>query len=338
MSTENESQNIPISQKESEVSPEKIIIITCATCEATIDENQTKMVCKNNQCGVTTCAVCTKLMIEVMFGQPVLNYPLKCGACDSAYDMVEVDQLLTRHICYEQYVAFVLPLFWSKDCLNNNETLAQCPFCPYVEIHTTDACPLQFLTCQQPSCAKRSCLICLHEITDDESIHRSRCVELQSHKQMVENAIDTGSTQQCPHCQLTGIKDDGCTHMTCERCGLTWCYLCGMKEEECLVDANADQSFAAHNNEWENHEGRCPMSLVSIHELDDRWPETDEGCLEFFHRYRTLCQLYDVMKIVGEERLNELDETFGIINSSGYTINEIKDYENRILINYQNDE
>jgi hypothetical protein len=155
---------------------------------------------------------------------------------------------------------------------------------------------------------------------------------------MVEKAIETGSQQRCPHCQLTGIKDDGCTHMTCEKCQLTWCYLCGMKEEECLVDDAAEPSLSAHNVEWENHEGRCPMSLVSIHELDDRWPADDRGCLEYFHRYRTLCQLYDVLKIVGEEKLDELNENFGIIDASGYTIEEIKDYENRTLVEYSSND
>jgi hypothetical protein len=151
---------------------------------------------------------------------------------------------------------------------------------------------------------------------------------------MIENAIESGSQQQCPYCQLKGLKDDGCTHMVCERCGSTWCYLCGMKEEECLVDDDAEPTLSAHNENWDEHEGRCPMSLVSIHELDKRWPQNDRDCLEYFHRYRTLCQLYDVLKIVGEDKLDELNENFGIIDASGYTLEEIRDYESRILIDY----
>jgi hypothetical protein len=107
-----------------------------------------------------------------------------------------------------------------------------------------------------------------------------------------------------------------------------------MKEEECLVDDDADQTLAAHNQDWGQHAGRCPMSLDSIHEIDDRWPQIDRDCLEYFHRYRTLCQLYDVLKIVGEDKFYELNDTFGIIDTCGYAIEEIKDYESRILINY----
>jgi len=151
---------------------------------------------------------------------------------------------------------------------------------------------------------------------------------------MIEKAIELGSQQRCPYCQLTGIKDDGCTHMVCERCGRTWCYLCGMKENECLVGDDVVPSLSAHNEGWESNEGRCPMSLISIRELDIRWPEDDRDCLEYFHRYRTLSELFNVFKLIGEEKLNEINRYFGIIDASGYTIEEIKDYQNRIFIDY----
>jgi hypothetical protein len=208
------------------------------------------------------------------------------------------------------------------------------PFCPYLEIHTTDACPPRFFKCQHALCGKKSCLICLHVIDDDESIHQSQCVQLRSYKQIIEKAIESGLQQHCPYCQLTGIKDDGCTHMVCQRCRRPWCYLCGMKENECQVGDGIEASLSAHNTDWESNEGRCPMSLVSIRELDSRWPENDRDCLEYFHRYRTLCQLYDVLKSVGEEKFDEVNRYFGTIEASGYTIEEIKDYENRILIDY----
>ena len=76
------------------------------------------------------------------------------------------------------------------------------------------------------------------------------------------------------------------------------------------------------------------MSLVSIAELDDRWPDDDDQCLEYFHRYRTLCELYEVMKLVGEAKLDELNDNYELIDATGYTIDEIKDYQNRSLINY----
>ena len=210
------------------------------------------------------------------------------------------------------------------------------PFCPYFEIHTTDTCSPQFFTCQHPSCAQKSCLICLHAIenSESESNHRSHCHELRSYKQKFEQAIESGSQQHCPHCQLAGIKDDGCTHMVCQRCQRPWCYLCGMKEEECTVDTNVQPSLSAHNENWYTNEKRCPMSLADIHYLDKRWPEDDQGCLEHFHRYRTLSQLFELLQIVGEEKFDEVNRYFGIINGSGYTIEEIKDWPNQTFIDY----
>ena len=151
---------------------------------------------------------------------------------------------------------------------------------------------------------------------------------------MIETAIESGSQQCCPYCQLTGVKDDGCTHMGCERCGHVWCYLCGMKENECKVRDDVEPSLSAHNEGWESNEERCAMNLISIHALDKRWPEIERDCLEYFHRYRTLSELFNVLKIIGEEKFNEVNQYFGIINASGYTIEEIKDYENRIFIDY----
>ena len=360
MSVENEVQNIPVSTtQEATPSPNKTIELTCCICEVQLTADRTNLSCANDQCNQWTCSACIQTMFNVMLGQPATNYPLLCGACEHAFDTVQVDRMLAEDEHYEQYIACILPLFWSQDCLAENEQLARCtyslpasflvvrsrvclmlsfpgPFCPYLEIHTTDRCSVDVLVCQHPSCGKRTCLICLHAIMSDseEATHRHRCVELRSCKDMVDHAIELGCQQQCPHCQLMGLKDDGCTHMVCERCGLGWCYLCGMKEEECLVDEDTEPSLTAHNQDWEQHEGRCPMSLISIHELDERWPDNDRDCLEYFHRYRTLCQLYDVWKIIGDEKLEELNASFGLIDGSGYTIEEIKDYEDRILISY----
>ncbi|CAF2934707.1 unnamed protein product [Rotaria sp. Silwood2] len=321
MSTENEKQTESIP--------------TCGICEAIVVDDDTKVICTYEPCSKLTCLSCIQKMIEVMFSQPTLNYPFKCGSCLQIVDQRIIHEIIVKQRQYEKYIACIFPLYWAKDCLDQNEILAQCPFCPYFEIYTIDACPLHFFTCQHPSCGKKSCLICLHAVDDtNESIHQSYCVELRTYKKMIEKAIESGSQQHCPYCQLTGIKDDGCTHMVCQRCKCNWCYLCGMKENECKVGNNVQPSLSAHNEDWESNEGRCPMSLISIHELDIRWPENDQDCLEYFHRYRTVSHLFNVLKLIGEEKFNEVNQYFGIIDASGYTVQEIKDYENRIFIDY----
>ena len=181
----------------------------------------------------------------------------------------------------------------------------------------------------------KSCLVCRHAVDDQNlSIHQGRCLELRLCKQMIDEAIDSGSTQHCPYCHLTGLKDDGCTHMVCQRCQRTWCYVCGMKEDECKVPEGTEPSLSAHNADWDSNEERCPMSLLNIRELDERWPDTDRACLEYFHRYRTLNHLHEVFERLGEEKFLEVNHYFGAIDASGYTMEEIQNHKDQKLIQY----
>jgi hypothetical protein len=65
-------------------------------------------------------------MIEVMFGQPALNYPFKCGACSGILDEGVFHEVIVKQGQYEKYIACILSLYWAKDCLEQNEKLAQC--------------------------------------------------------------------------------------------------------------------------------------------------------------------------------------------------------------------
>lgn len=127
MTTENQNQNIsPPIIVPTIPPPQENITIRCGICEEAINDTDAKLICTNKKCGKLTCNVCIHKMFEVMFSQPALNYPLLCGACQNAFDVKEVDQILVKQDRYEQFIACVLPLFWSKDCLQENEKLAQC--------------------------------------------------------------------------------------------------------------------------------------------------------------------------------------------------------------------
>jgi hypothetical protein len=39
-------------------------------------------------------------------------------------------------------------------------------------------------------------------------------------------------TKKCPSCKLPTEKNGGCNHMTCYRCGIDWCWLCGRRMGE----------------------------------------------------------------------------------------------------------
>ncbi|CAF1418277.1 unnamed protein product [Rotaria magnacalcarata] len=337
MSTQNDNSEfiVPSTTTTLEIPSPEENKLTCGICESNITVSDRHLTCINDKCRKNTCSYCITKMINMFFAQPALNYPFTCGGCRTAFNNASVERVIIDEKYYEQYVACMLPLYWSQECLNNDEEFVQCPFCPYLEIHTTDACPIQFLNCQHPDCGKRSCLICSSTVQDeiDELTHRSRCVEHRYCKRLIEEAITTGSLRQCPHCELAGVKDDNCTHMTCERCCGRWCYFCGKKEED-LDDDDGYPNLSEHNNEWESNINHCPMYLYKVHVFDNRWPADDSDCLEFFHRCQILRNLYDILESIGEESLDELNDRFGIIDACGYSIDDIKNEENRILIKY----
>lgn len=129
MATENENQNnVPLTTEMAAASSEKVVTITCGICEATISDDDSKLICTNKQCAIVTCNICISTMIKVMFGQPALNYPLTCGACSCAFDTTDIDRILVKQEHYEQFMTCVFSLFWQKDCLQDNEKLAQCMY------------------------------------------------------------------------------------------------------------------------------------------------------------------------------------------------------------------
>ena len=146
---------------------------------------------------------------------------------------------------------------------------------------------------------------------------------------MLDRAVKSGSLRRCPRCQLTGNKDENCAHMVCERCRYPWCYFCGRREDE-----GEDQSLSAHNEEWESNVNRSPMYLGNIYTIDSRWPRTDRESLQFFHRCRTRCELYELQNNLDAKMFYELTDTLNIIDATGFTIADIEDKGNRILIRH----
>jgi hypothetical protein len=128
MSSESENQNITPPVIDVVAPTQETITVKCGTCEATINPGDTQLICTNKKCGTATCNTCINIMFTMMFGEPALSYPLTCGACQSPFDITQIDQILVKQERYEQFIACVLPLFWSKDCLEENEKLAQCKY------------------------------------------------------------------------------------------------------------------------------------------------------------------------------------------------------------------
>lgn len=98
----------------------------CRMCETVIADDDIKLICTNDQCNTVTCSSCIKKMIDVMYGQPTLNYPFKCSVCSHVFDQAFFLEFIIKHEQYEKYIACIFPLYWTKDCLEENEVLVQC--------------------------------------------------------------------------------------------------------------------------------------------------------------------------------------------------------------------
>ncbi|CAF2666357.1 unnamed protein product [Rotaria sp. Silwood2] len=82
MSTENEKQTESIP--------------TCGICEAIVVDDDTKVICTYEPCSKLTCLSCIQKMIEVMFSQPTLNYPFKCGSCLQIVDQRIIYEIIVK--------------------------------------------------------------------------------------------------------------------------------------------------------------------------------------------------------------------------------------------------
>ncbi|CAF1445647.1 unnamed protein product [Didymodactylos carnosus] len=304
--------------------------ITCVTCSGEIENDQQSkyLYCSQKH---FYCRTCTQNLLRLVFSEPHFHLPLKCTTCFTLIDDTIIENILESRQ-QDQYQSMMLTLIWSKDeCLNENECLVHCPFCTYIEIHydlTGDNEPF-FLTCKHENCRKTSCLVCLHECSTDDIAEHLKCFELKDEKKLIDQAIEKGSRQQCPSCGLSGMKNDACMHMSCQKCQGYWCYFCGQEPDDSDMDG--------HNYDWQTVRGRCPMYLINICELDNRWPSTDYECLDYFHHHRTLAQLYDVYKQLGEEKLNRLNEQFRSLDGCGFTIDEIKEFDELIFVDYDHE-
>ena len=99
-------------------------------------------------------------------------------------------------------------------------------------------------------CKKGSCCICYKEfkvpksefaLTEQEfeelhgengMLSHNKCYEFKDIKHEWDEAIDKGTIRRCPQCDVGGVKDDACTHMTCDNCHTQWCYLCGLSAND----------------------------------------------------------------------------------------------------------
>ncbi|OAA47820.1 RING finger protein (Zin) [Metarhizium rileyi] len=77
-------------------------------------------------------------------------------------------------------------------------------------------------SCQNPKCARASCLSCHKLWTDIHVCNESSLVALRT---QVEQAMSMAIKRVCPRCNTSFVKNSGCNKLTCP-CGYKMCYVC----------------------------------------------------------------------------------------------------------------
>lgn len=150
------------------------------------------------------------------------------------------------------------------------------------------------------------------------------CYEYKDIKADWEKALEKGTKRYCPECKVGGIKDDACTHMTCDNCNTVWCYLCGKSEANC-DKSDPNGNIFKHNDNWDTHPRRCPMYLTQIGQIDFRWStENDEKPKEFLHRILTYVEIRKFFIKYSNKEFNNLCKVFPSVANHGYDLHEAK--------------
>lgn len=158
---------------------------------------------------------------------PEANLPAKCMMCHTEVVAITFERQLDpdTHNMYLLYSAMM-------QC-DANDAILSCPFCTYYII-TPKSHTMNLFYCQKDECAKGSCTVCNKELplatisyddseeelktVEDGVFKHFKCWELKEQKEKLEAILDSGIKMKCPGCGLSGLKDEACTHMTCDKC------------------------------------------------------------------------------------------------------------------------
>lgn len=313
----------------------------CGACNSELEPDHSGIQCIQAH---HFCPDCSVQIVNLFFSDPHNYIPLRCVQCHVELNPSVFERQLTNDQLdfYNMNMLFIL---WERQ-LSDNERFDHCPFCSYGEIH--DKNDPWFMYCRHPDCKKMSCLICrkacpqftscyANDEQNEEMDRHFKCTELAKDKAKFDQALEAGQKVSCPNCNLAGMKDDACTHMTCPTCSQLWCYFCGKKVEDCDKQLNGNNGIFDHNRSWDTNAKRCPMYLTQISDVDPAWPDGDESlCLMRFHRIRSLRLLREVYTTLGEHRMTELDDHFHLLRSCGFTLDEILKEDLTLIHNRDN--
>eukprot|EP00475_Leptophrys_vorax_P006076 TRINITY_DN1371_c0_g1_i1.p1 TRINITY_DN1371_c0_g1~~TRINITY_DN1371_c0_g1_i1.p1 ORF type:complete len:749 (+),score=175.73 TRINITY_DN1371_c0_g1_i1:111-2357(+) len=162
----------------------------------------------------------------------------------------------------------------------------------------------QYFVCRNIFCDGAFCLKCEKFLKKPElEAHVCTNDPVENLYFQVLETLAKASTQACPNCGASGKKDLACTHITCDKCGHRFCYVCGVAENK------LPGGFGPHNNwtlDTPPEEKKCPGYLHY------KWGTVRAGnvmegdaavALENFHREKQIEAIGKLKQEVNNDRL-----------------------------------
>ncbi|CAI2375339.1 unnamed protein product [Moneuplotes crassus] len=313
--------------------------VACLACGDSLSRQHNGVKCSQ---GHDMCTGCAKTYVANILSEPENKIPAKCSLCAVELNSVQLEMQMEPEQL-EMYLMYKA----MKIVDPKIDKVMSCPFCKYFEVWTIDN-SANFFYCRKEDCQKGSCSVCFKEfkvpkgmaVTEDEleemkseegMMSHYKCYEHKDIKEDWDKAIEEGTKRYCPECKVGGIKDDECTHMTCDNCNTVWCYLCGKKEAD-LDKSDPNGNIFKHNDDWNTNSKRCPQYLYQIGQIDDRWSTaSDSQAKAFFHKLLTYKSIRNFFKKYKTSEFKDLCSVFPQVANHGYDLYDVKTIDLTII-------
>ena len=195
-----------------------------------------------------------------------------------------------------------------------------------------------FFYCENSDCGKAFCTLCNGPVDNDRDERETEqeqieyeeeehpiCFEFKDMRNEWNLIMQKGAMRFCPNpsCKTGGVKGTEWTHMKWFTWGTNYCYFWGKAEADCNK-STSEPGLARHNDDWETNPKRCPIFLLQIQEVDDRWETNkDDDCMKFFHKLLTYTYISEFIKKHTRDTFGNLCDAFDILSESGINIDEV---------------
>lgn len=165
-------------------------------------------------CSHYFCIPCLSLYLQIKITEgQVLKIQCPSQNCPTLLTQNQIESLISKDL-FEKYRNF-----HSKFSLESNINFRWCPQknCEGFAMYTSS----NLLTCNH--CSYEFCFLCA------ESWHfGKKCLQDDS---FFLNWAKKKKVKKCPNCKMNTEKAGGCSHITCTKCSIDWCWLCGNSKD-----------------------------------------------------------------------------------------------------------